>query len=42
MSCEIFEIVDSRARSVLESRNSFWLTTGVVLALWYISGAPAP
>jgi membrane protein len=39
VSSEMFEIVDSRARSVLESRNSFWLTTGVVLALWYISGA---
>jgi membrane protein len=39
MSGEVFEIVDRGARSVLESRNSFWLTIGVVLALWYISGA---
>lgn len=39
MSSRMFEIVDGRARSVLESRNSFWLTAGVVLALWYISGA---
>lgn len=39
LSNGIFEIVDGSARSVLESRNSFWLTAGVVLALWYISGA---
>ncbi|MFO7655108.1 MAG: YihY/virulence factor BrkB family protein [Candidatus Krumholzibacteriia bacterium] len=39
MTDEIFGLVDGGARSVLESRNSFWLTIGVVLALWYISGA---
>lgn len=39
ISSELFEIVDSSARSVLESRNGYWLTTGAVLAFWYISGA---
>jgi len=39
LSSDFFQVVDSSAHDILESRNSFWLTAGAALALWYISGA---
>ena len=35
----LFEFVSSSAEEVLQSSSGFWLTLGLVLALWYVSGA---
>lgn len=34
-----FEVVDSTVRAVLREKRGFWLTAGVVIALWQLSGA---
>jgi len=39
LSPSAFELVDRTARSVLESHRGFWLTVGVVLAVWQVASA---
>jgi len=38
-SSSVFDIVSTTADEVMASRSGFWLTLGVLLALWYLSGA---
>jgi membrane protein len=35
----IFNLVSTSAEEVIESRSGFWLSIGLLLALWYLSGA---
>lgn len=39
LSPAAFEVIDSTVRSVLQEKRGFWLTAGVVIALWQLSGA---
>lgn len=39
VSSEAFQVIDATVQDVLRSGSEFWLTLGVALALWEVSGA---
>jgi membrane protein len=39
VSAPVFQVIDAAARRALSDRQTFWMTAGLVLAVWTISGA---
>jgi membrane protein len=39
VSAPVFQVIDEAARRALTERQTFWMTAGLVLAVWTISGA---